>query len=437
MPAMGKQKGEKYIKTWQMEPLPIAQLAGLTPSHIGMEFFDDRIENIDYDAPTDVVAITVETYTAKRAYEISEVYRRKGIKVIMGGYHATLLPDEVSGHADAVVVGEAENVWPAIIQDIERGDLKKIYKKDQKPSLAGYGPNRKIFQDKKYLPIKLVETARGCKFSCKFCSISSFYGSTYRARPINEVVDEIRGLQSKIIFFIDDNIYADRARSIAFFIALVPLRIRWIGQISILAAHDGELLDLMKKSGCIGVLIGFESLSVKSLEQMNKTWNQKASSYSGSLREFRKRGMIIYATFLFGCDDDDLDLMEETYRFAVKERFFLVAFNHLVPFPGTPLYESLEKQGRLLHYKWWLSDSYKFGDVAFKPNKIGEKELSEKCYLYRKKFYSTKTIIDRAFDFRSNCQNLYFASNYLLLNLLFKKEVSQRKGYRLGEKKYE
>ena len=435
MPAIGRKEGESYLKTWQMEPLPIAQLVGLTPKKNKIKFFDDRVEDIDYTLKADLVAITLETYTAKRAYEIAAIYRKKGVKVVMGGFHATLMPEEVKDHCDSVVIGEAEEVWKNLLKDFENKKLKQFYKSEKKPSLAGIKPYRKIFKGKKYLRISLIETARGCNFSCNFCSISSFYNGSYRARPIKEVVNEIKSLKNKLIFFIDDNIAVDSKRSIKLFKALKILNIKWFSQMSINTANDTKLLKLMRESGCLGVLIGFESLSKRNLKLMGKSWNKSIQSYDEALRKIKDFGFIIYATFIFGYGFDDEKVFKRTYNFAMKHKFFLSAFNHLVPFPGTPLYSKLKKENRLLYKKWWLSEDYKFGDIAFKPKKVSPKELADLCQKYRQKFYTLNSTIKRASNIKCNLQSFKVGLNFFLLNLLFRKETVKRKGLILGKKK--
>lgn len=433
MPAIGRREGEEYLKTWQMEPLPIAQVAGLTPKGITIKFFDDRVEDINYEEKTDVVAITTETYTAKRAYEIAKIYKEKKVVVVMGGFHATLLPQEVRKYADIVAEGEAEEIWPRIIKDIQRRSYKKIYKSNKRPSLENLTPNREIFNGKKYLPITLIESARGCKFNCSFCSIATFYHNTYNTRPVSDVINEIKKIKKKNIFFIDDNICADIKRTKELLKSLIPLHVNWVGQASLVITQNEELLDLMKASGCAGVLIGFESLNKDNLKQMNKNWNRGEENYHEALLKLTKRGIAIYGSFVFGHDNDDSSVFEKTLKFTIKEKFFLTAFNHLVPFPGTPLYEQLKDKKRLLSDTWWLNKDYKFGDVAFQPKKITAQELSHLAFLYKKKFYSLPSIIKRGVNFKSNCKNIKMATNFFLINLLFRSEVSKRKGIPLGK----
>lgn len=434
MPSIGKKTGEKYLKTWQMEPLPIAQLAGITPPDIDLAFFDDRIEDIDYENPTDVVAITVETYTAKRAYEIAEEYKKKGAIIVMGGFHPSLVPEEAMEYSDIIVEGEAESVWEELILDIKEKKYQKRYSSLSRPNLSNIKPNREIFRGKKYLPISLVESARGCNFSCNFCSISVFYKKTYNARPIHDVVNEIRSLNKKHIFLVDDNIFTNINRTKRLLKELSNLNIKWVGQVSINISSDEEMLKLMKDSGCIGVLIGFESLNKKNLSQMNKSWNQAMSDYDEALKKIRQYGIAIYATFLFGYDEDDCETFQATLKFALKQKFFLIAFNHLVPFPGTPIYRQLKTEHRLISEKWWTQDGYSFGDVVFRPSKMTAHQLAEACIDFRKEFYSIKNIFLRALDFKANCKNLKIMLYFFALNFLFRKEITKRKGIPLGKK---
>lgn len=433
MPSIGKKDNDEYIRTWQMEPLSIAQLAGLTPDNIELKFFDDRLEEINYDETADLVAISVETYTSRKSYQISNEFRKRKVKVILGGFHPTLIPNEAIEYADSVLIGEAEGLWDKVLQDVKDNKLKKFYKSDVRPSLNGLRPKRDIFNGKKYLPINLVESARGCHFSCNFCSIGSFYKQTYNCRPIFEVVNEIRDLKRKNIFLIDDNIGVNRTRAKELFEALIPLNVRWVSQISINLLNDDELVNLMAKSGCIGVLIGFESLDSNNLEQMNKGWNKKVISYEEAVQKLRDKGIATYATFLFGYDYDNLDSFNKALEFALKHKFFLIAFNHLVPFPGTPLYEKLYNEGRILHDKWWLDSDYRFGDIAFQPKNLSPQELSELCLNFRKKFYSFPSILRRSTDYKANCKNVYMFSTFFSLNFLSKKEVMQRSGLPIGK----
>ncbi len=432
MPGVGRKKETTYVKTWTMEPLMIAQIASLTPDDVELVFYDDRLEQIPYEEDCDLVALTVETYTAKRAYAIASRFKKRGIPVVMGGYHPTLLPEEVSERADAVVIGEAEGVWQQIIEDAQKKKLKKYYR-EPVPSLSGYFPERSIYEGKDYIHLSLIESARGCAFSCEFCAISQFYSNTYKARPIEDFIKEIRDSEENRFFIIDDNIVADVSRTKALFRAVAPLGIKWVGQASLQIALDDELLTLMKKSGCVALLIGFESLNTANLKKMNKSWNQQYGTYEDLVRKINDHGIGIYATFLVGYDHDTNESLERTFEFAVRSKFLFAAFNHLLPFPGTKVYERLKGEGRLIKEKWWLSSDYRYGDYAFRPHHHEPEELAAMCEKFRKQFFSCASIFKRATNFRANLQSPMIALVYFMQNFLAEKEVEKKMRIPLGE----
>jgi radical SAM superfamily enzyme YgiQ (UPF0313 family) len=248
-PCIGRFPGDRYVRSWQMQPLAMAVLAGLTPPAWDITFFDDRLEAIDYDAPADLVGISIETFTARRGYQIAAEYRRRGVPVVLGGYHATFCPEEAAAHADTVCIGEAEGVWPRILADATAGKLETAYRGDGARPLAGIVPDRRLFAGKPYFALALVETGRGCRFACNFCSISAFHQGTYRRRPIAEIVAELRALREKFVFFVDDNMIGDPQNARELFRALAPLGIRWVGQASLDIARDDELLSQLVASG--------------------------------------------------------------------------------------------------------------------------------------------------------------------------------------------
>ena len=435
-PCVGRKAGDTtYIRSWQMEPLAAALLASLTPPDVEVRFYDDRLEAIPFDEPTDVVSISVETYTAKRAYQIASAYRQRGVPVIMGGFHATLAPDEVSEYADSTVVGEAEGIWARVIEDFRAGRPRRVYRQAARPSLAGLRPDRSIFQGKRYLPVGLVEAGRGCHFACEFCAVQSYFNSTQTRRPIDDIVREIREIKDsvKLIFFVDDNITSNIDEAKALFRALIPLKIKWVSQASINAAHDEEFLSLLRASGCQGVLIGFESLNPANLQHMRKNFNTMKGGYEVALANLRRWGIRLYATFILGYDEDTPESFRETLAFAQRHRLYMVAFNHLTPFPGTPLYRRLEEQRRLTFGRWWLHPDYRYGMVPFEPRRMSGAQVASRCIDARSAFYSVPSILRRSLDFSVNSSTFFMWRNFFLINLLLRHEVRQRTSLPLGD----
>jgi radical SAM superfamily enzyme YgiQ (UPF0313 family) len=434
-PAIGRRSGQQYIRTWQMEPLPPALIAALTPSDVDVRFYDDRMEAIPFDEPTDLVAISVETYTAKRAYQIASDYRRRGVPVVMGGFHATLCPDEVAQYAESVVIGEAERIWCEVIDDYRHGTPKPVYRDPGgRPSLAGSRPDRRIFRGKRYLPVGLVEAGRGCHFRCDFCAVQTVFRGSQTRRPLDDLLAEVAALRDtkRLIFFVDDNITSNLADAKAFFRALIPLKVRWVSQASINAAHDEEFLALLAQSGCQGVLIGFESLDPANLAAMNKRFNTMGGGYTTALANLRRHKIRLYATFIFGYDADTDASFGATVDFALEHQFYITAFNHLTPFPGTALYRRLEAEGRLLFPAWWLDDRYSYNMVPFRPGTLSPEAVERGCVDARRRFYSWPSILRRAAD-PVNRANFFMFRNFFLINAMHRADVSGRNHYPLGD----
>lgn len=433
-PCVGRKPGQPYIRTWQMESLPAASIAGLTPSDVEVRFYDDRLEAIPFEEPTDLVAISVETYTAKRAYQIASEYRRRRIPVVMGGFHASLRPDEVARYAEAVVIGEAEALWPRVLDDARHGRLEKFYRAEDRPSLEDLRPDRSIFRGKRYLPIGLIEAGRGCHFKCEFCAVQSVFDQTQTRRPIDRILEELRALkdQKRIFFFVDDNITSNMSQAKEFFRALIPLKVRWVSQASINAAHDEEFLDLLVRSGCQGVLIGFESLNPANLSAMNKSFNTAKGGFERALANLRRHRIRVYGTFIFGYDGDTPDSFAPTVAFAQRHGFYIAAFNHLTPFPGTPLYQRLEAEGRLVYPAWWLDDRYSYNRIPFQPHAMSPEALQRECLAARRTFYSWRSIVRRGMD-DVNRANGYMWRLFFPINAMHRGDVSLRDDYPLGD----
>jgi radical SAM superfamily enzyme YgiQ (UPF0313 family) len=436
-PAIGHRRGEKYIRSWQMEPLPAAVIAGLTAKDIEIRFYDDRMETIPYDEPTDAVVMSLETYTAKRAYQIASEYRLRKVPVIVGGFHASMQTGEAEKYAESVITGEAEAIWDTVIDDLRHGCLQKRYH-GGRPDLNTVKVDRSIFAKKRYLPIKLIETGRGCKFPCEFCAIQSFFERTHRARAIDDIVAEIESLRqsAKVFFFVDDNFVGNIRAAKDLLRALIPMNIRWVTQMSINAAHDEEFLSLLTRSGCKGVLIGFESLEEKNLKVIKKGFNTMKGGYQVALANLRKYNIMVYGTFVFGFEYDDYRSFDTAVDFAIDQGFYISAFNHLTPFPGTPMYETLKQDGRLHFDAWWLDDDYRYNDIPFIPKNMTSQELTDLCVDARRRFYSLKSIFRRCFD-KANRADAFMFRNFLPINLMHRKDVDGRNGYPLGDETWQ
>lgn len=429
LPAIGKKPEERYIGTWKMEPLTISLLSALTPPEIETGFFDDRIELIDYDTRTDLVVITLETYTAMRGYTIAAKFRARGKTVVMGGYHATLVPEEAAGYADCVITGNAEAVWETMLADFARGKLQKRYNGDT--CYKHVLPDRQILAGKKYLPVSLVETGRGCGHRCEFCAISAYYSCRYHPKPQQDILAELAVTQHKYHFLVDDNLIADNHHAMSLFKKMESLKVKWAGQGTLAMAKDPEMLRAMKKSGCEVILIGFESLNSESLAQMNKSWERSLGERDELVKRIHDAGIGIYATFVFGFDGDTERTFEETMRFAKKHSFYTAAFNHLLPFPGTATYARLKAENRLFYDKWWLQKEYYYGDLAFTPKHMNAEKMSEMCRQARREFAAAPTVLQRGLASMSRSSPLVW-SLFWAMNLRLGEEVDQKMHVPIG-----
>jgi radical SAM superfamily enzyme YgiQ (UPF0313 family) len=418
-----------YRSTDGLPPMSMSILAALTPDDIEIVFYDDKIEDIPEDDHPDLVAITVETFTARRAYKLAARYRELGVTIVMGGYHPTLLPDEALLHADAIVIGDAEGVWEQLLLDFKNDNLKTIYTGGNIAEMSDFRVDKSIFSGKKYVPVEPIQYSRGCRFKCDFCSIRAFYKDSLRVRPTQSVVSELQTLnRRKLVFFVDDNLFSSRADLEALLTAITPLGLRWSCQISIDVARDDSLLDKMALAGCIFVLIGFESLSRENLKQMGKPWNHVAGDYQQVVRKLHQRKIAVYGTFVFGYDHDTLDTIEQTLEFALEVKLEIANFNPLTPTPATPLYERLKQEGRLLSPEWWLDPNYRYGHPIFKPALMEPELFAQKCFEAKKNFYSWRSISRRVLGTEAGIQP--FRTGIVgLANLISRREI-YRKQYR-------
>lgn len=416
-----------------MEPMVFALLASRTPRDVEVAFHDERLAQVPLDLETDLVAMTVETYTARRAYQIAAHYRWRGVPVVMGGYHPTLLAGEAAQYCDAIVIGDAEGVWERIVADARAGRLARVYRQSADTPIDGLRPDRSIFRGKRYAPVSLVQYGRGCRLACDFCSIHAFYGKRMVQRPVADVVAEIETLpRRRPVFFVDDNLFSDVPTLTRLLEAITPLRIRWTCQVTLDVTRDDRLLALMARSGCMLALVGFESLSEKNLSRIGKKWNLKRGDYTNGIRKLHDHGIMIYGTFVFGYDDDRPESFDRAVEFAIESGFCIANFNPLTPTPGTALIERLAREGRLVYERWWLDPRFRYGDATFVPRGMTPDELREGCWRARQSFYRYSSIARRI----ANVPALYARSTrlgvLLASNVVSRREIRRKQGSPLG-----
>ena len=387
-----------------LPPINLGILAGLTPPDWQVRIVDQNFQEVDYDQPADLVGITFMTGLAPRAYAMADALRARGRPVVLGGIHATALPEEAAQHADAVVVGEAEDLWPQVIADFVEEHLRPLYKAEGRPNLERWvSPRRDLFPPNGFFIRATTQTTRGCPFRCNFCSVTQFFGHTYRFRPVADVVNEVKAMGSSLVGFVDDNIAGNARRAKELFRALIPLKIQWISQASLTMAEDEELLDLAQQSGCIGVFVGIESINPLAIEAMGKPINV-VSRYETAIKRLHDHGIAIEGAFIFGLDEDDESVFERTVDFAVRTHLEAAQFGILTPFPGTPLYTQLERAGRIIDRDW---AKYTVRDVVYRPKRMSPERLKEGSEWAWQQFYSYRSILRRLGFWRRNLPYLW------------------------------
>lgn len=389
---MPTQKYRRYPRGLRIPELTLPVLAALTPPGIEVIITEEEIEEVTFKSGVDLVGLSFMTPMAPRAYEIADEYRSRRVKVVMGGIHASALPEEAARHADAVVIGEAENIWNTLLEDFASNRLRKYYRSADFADLSRMPhPRRELLKKSMTFSPYPIQTARGCPFACDFCSVTKFFGKTFRYRPVKEVVREIESTEKKNWVFVDDNIIGNQKYAKNLFRELIPLNIRWAGQSSVLIGRNDELLRLAAESGCTGLLIGFESISYQNLQSVHKSFS-KVEYYEDCIKKLHDHGILVQASFIFGLDYDDKAVFEETVDFLRKSKVAAVSFSVLTPFPGTQLFEKLSREGRILDYDW---SKYDFSSVVYRPKRMTPEELWEGIRKARKEIYSYKSILSR------------------------------------------
>jgi radical SAM superfamily enzyme YgiQ (UPF0313 family) len=374
------------VKYWKafLPPLSLGLLAALTPPRHTVRLVNELVEAVDFDTPWDLVGISAMTTQADRAYEIAARFRASGVPVVMGGFHATLMQEEVSRHVDAVAVGECESIWLDILEDCEHGRLRHVYRAETRPDLSRVmapdwrGADLSIYPRRPGagMPMMPIYTSRGCPYDCDFCAVTKFAGTAFRTRPVSAVLEEISRTPAKEYFFVDDNIGCDADYADELFRALVPRRIRWMSQISTRIVHRPSLIDLAARSGCFYLFIGIESLNTRSLREAHKSFNH-VERYEELIARMRKAGIVPFLSFIFGFDEDTPDQFEQTLRFIERNRIGFAAFWILTPLPGTTLHGRFSAEGRIRSAAWSLYDG---SHAVFEPKGQSAADLEEQYW---------------------------------------------------------
>ncbi|GAB4490071.1 MAG: radical SAM protein [Thermodesulfovibrionales bacterium] len=396
----------KRRATFVLPQMSLAILAALTPREIEVKVTDELVDEIDFSWPADAVAISTNSTNSARAYEIAGRFRAQGAKVVMGGIHPSVMTAEVSPHADAVVIGEAEGIWGRVLEDLRAGRLEPVYRCGEHPDPSLIPAGRwDLLNSRRYYVPRTFQSSRGCPHGCGFCSSTQFFGVKLRCRPVGSVVSELKDYRGRLAVFVDDNISGSPAYARELFRAMKGLGRRWVAQSSIDIAKDAELLRLAAESGCEGLLIGFESIIPANAKDVRKL--RKAEQYSEAIREIKAHGIGVHGSFIFGFDNDPPDVFGETYGFVMKNRLEVANYCKLTPFPGTRLFSEMEEDGRILHRDWSKYDRY---NIVYRPKGISPEDLHARTLEVYLKTYSVGSILKRM---PGKLRNLppYFAMN--------------------------
>jgi len=415
-PERQRKKEETFL--FRLSFLNLPYVAAVTPPEIEVKIIDEAFEKIDFDETADLVGLTAQTPVAPRAYQIAAEFKKRGVPVVMGGVHASMLPHEALQHVDAIVIGEAEEIWPTVISDLKKRQLGRIYVGSEfvDPSKLPF-PRRDLLKEKFYFPLKLLETTRGCPHRCDFCGVSKFFGFRYRSRPISHIDRELKALfpegsvmhpvpkkilslfskdlpyflKRRLLYIIDSNVAGDRR----FFRELLSLLrdhdLLWWGHAPVSVGFDEELLKGLSQSGCIALNLGFESLSTKNLQTMGKGFNQP-SRYAEAVRKIRDHGIGIMGTFIVGLDDDDPGVFQRIIDFCVDQRLDWALTFIMSPYPGTDSFRRLEKEGRILSTDWEKYDSL---NAVYQPVLMSVEELEQGMRRVWKEVFSLSSIYRR------------------------------------------
>lgn len=389
-----RHKSGTFNKTLRYPPITLTILAGLVPPDVeaDVRIIDEGVDPLPENLEADLVGISAVTATALRAYFLADMLRKKGITVVLGGVHPTVLPDEAIQHANAVVIGFAEESWPKLLRDFKNGNLQKFYNPPARTNLAHLPlPRRDLLTKDSYLTVNTIMATWGCPNRCKYCSIPIARQGQYYQRPVEDVVREIKSMKGRRYIFLDPNPNEDVDYATRLYEALIPLNIKWVGLTTTKIMNNEKLLDLAVKSGCFGLLLGFETISQEALCQSHKDFNS-VHEYNDMVRRLHCKNISVLGCFMFGFDSDDGTSFEKTFEFIKKAEIDLLRYTIFTPFPGTRVYDDFKKQGRIIEDNWEL---YDYEHVVFKPAQMTPEALQKGVEWIWKETYSIKSIARR------------------------------------------
>jgi len=396
--AMHRYSGS-FGKSLHYAPLTLTTLAALVPEEIDcdVKIYDETAGKIPLDLDADLVGITCITGTSPRCYAYADYFRKKGKTVFIGGVHPSMLPNEAAEHADVVFTGFSEQTFPKFMRDYVAGNYQKFYHQNSDYTIVGKPiPRRELLNKKRYITTKTVEAIRGCAHTCTFCAYPAAFGKPVHKRPVKEVVAEIEALNSKHVLFPDVNLVTDRAYAMELFTAMIPLKVIWLGLVTSSVGVDKELITVLRKSGCRGLLIGFESITQESQHYIHKGVN-KVNNYVELMEVLHDNGILVQGCFAFGGDEEDSSVFERTVDMIIKAKIDLPRYSILTPFPNTQYYAQLEKEGRIIERNWAM---YDVEHCVFKPKLMTKEELEEGTDFAWRMTYSTSNIMKRLSPFR-------------------------------------
>lgn len=392
-----------WVRRFQLPPLSLKQVAASTPDEWDVVLADELHEEVPFDGDFDLVGITAMTHQAIRAYEIADRFRARGVPVVLGGIHPTVLPDEALQHADAVVIGEAEPVWAQLLNDLREGRLARLYRSvPEGHRLVIPWSRRDFLAGRRYLTTQTLQASRGCPYDCPFCTVTPYFGRSFRYRDPEDVLAELRSFDKTLTVFLDDNILGDPVRAKPILSGMAGLGLRWGGQASLRFAEDPELVRLLARSGCIGIFVGLES-AVGEHANHPKTGN--LSSQADLIKRIRDAGIVVEASMIFGFDDHDESVFETTVRFLERCAPSLPTFHVLTPYPGTVLFQQFQQEGRLLHTDW---RRYDHGHVVFRPKRMTPERLYRGWIEARREAYRWPSILSRVMEGPGRITNLAY-----------------------------